>query len=498
MTFNYTTTLVDNANNAFDAALLKDTAAAAASWSNTIYGRGTIDIQVTVAGTTSIGTANGGPATSVYVGKDGSTAIYRGGAESELLTGKDPNGASPDILITIDPDFIKTYLYLDPDPAHPSAIPANRSDGIGVLVHEIGHGLGISGFRNADTGALPSYESPWDRLVQLNADGSANFTGANAVSVFGGRVNVTTEHNAEQYFHLGSSASDAIASDVMAGYGLSPGHLHRVSNVDLGVMKDLGLNVYGSAGGNPLIDALYYAKSYQDVAKAHVDIATHYNSNGWHEGRNPNALFSTVGYLAANRDVNKAAVNPLSHYDSNGWKEGRDPSAGFDDELYLARNPDVKAAGIDPLGHYLSVGIFEGRQAYAAIGRSSDVAASHGFDAEYYLLANTDVAKAALSAGGDSFRFAFQHYDTYGWHEGRDPNAVFDTKAYLAAYADVKAAQIDPLMHYDTYGWHEDRNPSATFNTHAYEAANHDVAAAHVDPMLHYLTSGALEGRPLA
>lgn len=498
MTFRYTTTLVDNAGNAFDAALLKDIDAAAASWSSNIYGRGTIDIQVTVSSTTNIGTANGGPATSIYIGKDGTTSIYRGGAESELLTGVDPNGSNPDILIAIDPTFITKSLYLDPDPAHPSPIPSNRADGIGVLVHEIGHGLGIVGFRNAQTGALPGYESPWDKLVQLNADGSANFTGANAVSVFGGRVNVTTEHNAEQYYHLGSSASDTIASDVMAGYSFSLGQTHRVSNVDLGIMKDLGLNVYGSAGGNPLVDALSYARSYQDVAKARVDFATHYNDSGWHENRDPNPLFSTLGYRAANPDVNKAAVNPLTHYDAGGWKEGRDPSAGFDDELYLARNPDVRAAGVDPLSHYLSVGIFEGRPAYAAVGRGGDITAAHGFDAEYYLLANLDVAGAALTVGGDSFAFALQHYEQHGWHEGRNPNAVFDTKAYLATYADVKAANIDPLTHYEIFGWHEDRNPSAAFNTHAYEVANPDVAAAHVDPMLHYLVSGALEGRPLA
>ncbi|MCJ2106261.1 hypothetical protein MKK70_12905 [Methylobacterium sp. E-041] len=77
------------------------------------------------------------------------------------------------------------------------------------------------------------------------------------------------------------------------------------------------------------------------------------------------------------------------------------------------------------------------------------------------------MAKAAIAAGGNSFVFAYQHHENYGWHEGRNPNAVFDVQGYLAAYGDVKAANIDPLTHYDIYGWREGRDPSASFDTKA-------------------------------
>ena len=36
---------------------------------------------------------------------------------------------------------------------------------------------------------------------------------------------------------------------------------------------------------------------------------------------------------------------------------------------------------------------------------------------------------------------------TYSWKEGRDPDAYFSTKGYLAANPDVAAAGIDPLIH---------------------------------------------------
>ncbi|SFF39926.1 hypothetical protein SAMN04487844_117124, partial [Methylobacterium sp. yr596] len=181
--------------------------------------------------------------------------------------------------------------------------------------------------------------------------------------------------------------------------------------------------------------------------------------------------------------------------DQAGWKEGRDPSAAFDNELYLARNPDVKAAGVDPLAHYLLYGQGEGRETFAAVGRTADLGGHPGFDAEYYLLSNLDVARAATGSGRDPFAFAYDHYQLYGWKEGRNPNAVFDTKGYLDAYGDVKAAGVDPLLHYDLYGWKEGRDPSKAFDTTAYLAANGDVARAKVDPMLHYLQYGALEGR---
>ncbi|MDF9791453.1 hypothetical protein M2440_002154 [Methylorubrum extorquens] len=261
-------------------------------------------------------------------------------------------------------------------------------------------------------------------------------------------------------------------------------------NIERLIFDDGSIDLNGG-----LIDNLYYAHSNLDVYASGSSADAHYSQFGWHEGRDPNAFFSTTSYLAANPDVAKAGINPLEHFDQFGWKEGRDPSAAFDNELYLARNADVKAAGMDPLLHFLDNGQAEGRKAYAAVGNASDLAKHEGFDAQYYLLANADVAKAALAAGGDTFNFAYQHFDEFGWKEGRDPNAIFDTKGYLDAYKDVAAAGINPLDHFHDYGWKEGRDAAADFDTKGYLAANADVNAVGVDPMLHYLQNGALEGR---
>jgi hypothetical protein len=65
----------------------------------------------------------------------------------------------------------------------------------------------------------------------------------------------------------------------------------------------------------------------------------------------------------------------------------------------------------------------------------------------------------------------------------------------LNAYQDVKAAGMNPLDHYEQYGWHEGRDPSTQFDTHQYLAQYTDVAAAHMDPLQHYLNYGAWENR---
>ncbi|GJD93612.1 alkaline phosphatase PhoX [Methylobacterium iners] len=250
-----------------------------------------------------------------------------------------------------------------------------------------------------------------------------------------------------------------------------------------------------NADGAPLVDDLFYLANNRDVAASGRDADAHYAEFGFREGRDPNAFFSTDGYLAANPDVRAAGLNPLTHYDTNGFREGRDPGANFDNEFYYARNADVRAAGVDPLRHYLEFGQAEGRTINEAVGRSADIGAARGFDAEFYLLSNPDVADAAIAAGGDSYAFARQHFTNFGAREGRDANAIFDTDAYLAAYADVRASGINPLTHYTQFGFREGRDPSVEFDTTAYLAANADVRAAGIDPMTHYLQFGLYEGR---
>ena len=107
------------------------------------------------------------------------------------------------------------------------------------------------------------------------------------------------------------------------------------------------------------------------------------------------------------------------------------------------------------------------------------------FDTVFYLRNNLDVFHAGVNA--------LAHFNTFGRHEGRDPNAFFDTSGYLAVNKDIGGA--NPLDHYRQAGWHESRDPGISFDVALYLIHNPDVAAAGVDPLEHYLQFGASEGR---
>lgn len=77
------------------------------------------------------------------------------------------------------------------------------------------------------------------------------------------------------------------------------------------------------------------------------------------------------------------------------------------------------------------------------------------FDERFYLAANPDVADAVLAGW---FATGREHYDAYGWREGRNPSALFDAGAYLAANPDVAAAGVDPADHFRLHGLAEGRD----------------------------------------
>lgn len=74
----------------------------------------------------------------------------------------------------------------------------------------------------------------------------------------------------------------------------------------------------------------------------------------------------------------------------------------------------------------------------------------------------------------------------------------FDPAYYAATYGDMTWATSDPATaewHYNNYGWREGRNPNAFFDTAFYLAQNADIAAANINPFEHYRGWGAMEGR---
>lgn len=196
---------------------------------------------------------------------------------------------------------------------------------------------------------------------------------------------------------------------------------------------------------DPLVDAGFYLAAHPDAAASGLDATTHYNTQGWKLGYDPDAWFSTGDYLRINTDVAAVGMNPLRHFEDYGWKEGRDPSQYFSLNAYRSAHPGTTG---DPLAAFITSGeAASSPLAYAAPEASL-------FNAQFYLSHNPDVAAAHVDP--------LLHYEEHGWHEGRDPSAGFSTEKYLAAYSDVRAANIDPFGHYAVYGQAEGRSAFAS------------------------------------
>lgn len=59
----------------------------------------------------------------------------------------------------------------------------------------------------------------------------------------------------------------------------------------------------------------------------------------------------------------------------------------------------------------------------------------------------------------------------------------FDPAYYLMNYADVRHADVDPLMHFVKTGWKEGRNPSADFDINKYLLDFPELLSNNVNPL---------------
>lgn len=83
---------------------------------------------------------------------------------------------------------------------------------------------------------------------------------------------------------------------------------------------------YKQLKGKNGVDASWYLSQYPEVGSSGLNPAVHYMRQGWKEGKDPNANFSTSWYLEEYRDVRDADLNPLLHYIKHGLREGRRPT----------------------------------------------------------------------------------------------------------------------------------------------------------------------------
>ena len=184
-----------------------------------------------------------------------------------------------------------------------------------------------------------------------------------------------------------------------------------------------------------LLDAEWYVRFYDDVARSPFDAVTHFTRYGFYEGRNPNPLFETDWYR--HEYAIPAGMNCLQHYLTNGYRAGHEPSLFVDTEWYRSQ-----------FGHI-------------------------------------DPSVSAL-----------EHYWSVGWRRCLDPHPLFDSVWYLEQKPRGLRVDEVPLVHFLTDGWRDSLSPSPLFMPGSYLEVNSDVADAGVNPYRHFLAWGVGEGRP--
>lgn len=227
--------------------ILQDTAAAADSWGQYLGGQAPLRITVDVATIGANYLASASPSTFANVGVLDGKSLLEPSAEYTLTTGAYLPGSTSDITVTIGAGSL-SQLYLNPNPNVPGPVPANQYDLVGILRHEIAHGLGMTGYISL-SGVRGAYETMFDHFVQQNPDGTADFVGPNAEAAYGGPVPLTTLDNGEEYYHFANSTAQPASQDLMSGLGVPLGTSVQISPLDLAVMKDLGEPVTPPAQG---------------------------------------------------------------------------------------------------------------------------------------------------------------------------------------------------------------------------------------------------------
>lgn len=158
---------------------------------------------------------------------------------TELKNGNDRNGSSPDITIDIDTqELLANEFHLAPLVNGLSAnVPFNKFDLFTVIVHEIGHGLGILTFLDEPGNDRTDFD---ERVVQ--SGGTFTFNGPAVAALGLGPVLLDNS-----IAHLAESTGSLL------GPRISAGERTLITSLDVAVLQDIGVPVRTTTPGADLL-----------------------------------------------------------------------------------------------------------------------------------------------------------------------------------------------------------------------------------------------------
>jgi RTX calcium-binding nonapeptide repeat (4 copies) len=229
-------------------ALLKNVDAAIANWARYISGAGSVDVQLIIDPTPGFLAASAS-ATTITIGQFDGKTLVREGVQHELLTGIDLNGDAPDAFINVGADYLSNLIWLDPRPfSRDLPVPLDKNDGVSLFMHEFGHVLGMNGFGEKNGELTGTTASVYDSHVIFEG-GLPFFAGAAAEQLYGRPVPLSgTDADENTYHHYGHESADQLDFALMQGNtGFFFGQRYYVDNIDLAIMRDMGLSTSDQA-----------------------------------------------------------------------------------------------------------------------------------------------------------------------------------------------------------------------------------------------------------
>ncbi len=265
---------IDDPNNRLgsDRDLVKlNFVAALNDWAQYIDGVSKVDYEIRVLDHTRSGRFGGASASCSTIMYNGQKTIEEGAAH-KMRTGEDTNGIKPDVVVDVEPEFMRRSYWMDPEPFQRKLpVPRGKIDLVTAFAHEVGHAYGINGRRNRMTGEMNPNDFPsmFDARMINPVSNAPAFRGPFTNALYGGDLPLTffsqdsgqisftskgREYSAsisrsQNYYHYGRytvpNESPLSLFGLMAGawpytdpkYGLRI----PVGRLDVAILRDLGV-----------------------------------------------------------------------------------------------------------------------------------------------------------------------------------------------------------------------------------------------------------------
>jgi hypothetical protein len=266
--------------------LLSNLDAAIQEWAQHLYGLAPVNIEIEVKNNVQFGRFAAGPAGSVLRNvNDKGQEIYETFATYKMRTGRAADINKSDIVVAIQPDYMRKNYWIDPNPTQQTdPVPQSKISLVTVLAHELGHGFGMicdfdsldedEGFISDAKFASSKKVTVYYSLISWTNPKAPAFVGPTARATYGGDVPVAffqrsniqgdtvaeiqvqrgqemfhvwqnPQQNINHYGRLTSADSDkdmVFFGLMSAGWQPVAGRIH-VGEIDWAILKDLGLPV---------------------------------------------------------------------------------------------------------------------------------------------------------------------------------------------------------------------------------------------------------------